>query len=232
MRNFFLFIFLLLFTSISLCQTFQTIEVEFERVYVNKDITEILGGKIFYQSPDDLRLLITKPIKQWMILRGNKFDIYYPDDKKAFRIISKFPPSLPLFEAFVGAVKEDYGLIELGYSMSTYGTKGETLFTYWDPPEKTSKTLGKFTLEFIENKIAYVEAINAKGKIIAKSFYRNHLSYGANYFPLEITTVRYFDSDSTFEKVTYTNPVFDKKFSSDSTDFKIPFEVKVEEIEW
>jgi hypothetical protein len=116
--------------------------------------------------------------------------------------------------------------------MATHRVQGDTLLTQWNPPENLSEKLGEFVLTFIDDKIVYAEARDDKGKIMAKSFYRNHLKHGAVYLPLEIKTIRYAESDSTVENVTYSNPKFDKKISKEITNFQIPPNVKVEEIEW
>ncbi|HID93979.1 MAG TPA: hypothetical protein EYP60_07770 [bacterium (Candidatus Stahlbacteria)] len=224
---------LLVFYSASLPQSSQTIQVQFERQYSEKSLKETVKGNIYYQAPGRITVVVTYPVKQWMIFEGKQLIIYYPDDKQAFQINAQFPISLPFFEALIGVVKIDYGLTDIGYVLSNYKTRADTLFTYWSPSKKkTSKALGEFTLAYVSDKIVYAELKKRDGTTISKSFYKNHIRCGTTYFPLEIYTIRYTKKDSTFEKVVYTNPQFDKSFPPEVTNFKIPTNVKIEEINW
>jgi len=217
----------------SFCQVIKTISVEFTREYSESNTKEIIKGKIYYRAPSKTVIKIENPIVQWMILEGKEMIIYYPDDKKAFRIISTWNPfSMPFFQAFVGVVKEDYGLTELGYTLANYETNDNSLISHWNPPKNLSKFLGEFILEFKDNKIIRVELRNAKGKTLSKSLYKNHILYGATYFPLEIFTIKYLKSGSTFERIVYRNPQFNSSLPQEVIDFKIPADIKVKEVKW
>jgi len=212
----------------SFCQTIKTISVEFTREYRETNSKEIIKGKIYYKAPFKTVIKITAPINQWMILEDKEMIIYYPDDKKAFHIISSVNPfSMPFFRAFIGVVKEDYGLTELGYTLANYETNDNSLISHWNPPKKLSKFLGEFILEFKDNKIIRVELKNPKGKTLSKSLYKNHILYDAIYFPLEISTVLYLELGSTFEKVIYKNPQFNSLLPKEIVDFKIPGDIEV-----
>ena len=224
--------FLLLSYSASFPQSSQTIQVQFERQYNEKGVKEIVKGNIYYRAPGGVTVVVNSPVKQWMIFAGKQLTIYYPDDKQAFQFNAQIPISLPFFEAFIGVVKTDYGLTDIGYVLSTHKTRGDTLFTYWSPPKKTSKTLGEFTLAYVSDKIVYAELKRRDGTTASRSFYKNHIHYGVTYFPLEIYTIRYTKKDSILEKVVYTNPQFDKPLPIEVMNFKIPTNVKIEEINW
>jgi len=224
--------FLLLFYSTPLPQCAQTIQVQFEREYIGGNTKEITKGQIYYRAPGEVTAVVTYPIKQWMIFAGKQLTIYYPDDKQAFRFNSQFPISLPFFEAFIGVVKTDYGLTDIGYTLSNHKTRGDTLFTYWGPPKKTSKALGEFILAYVSDKIVYAELKGRDGTTTSKSYYKNHIRHGATYFPLEILTIRYAKRDSIIEEVVYTNPQFDRPLPPEVINFKIPKNAKIEEIDW
>ena len=167
-----------------------------------------------------------------MILKGNETIIYYPDELQAFRIISRNPASMPFFQAFIGAVKEDYGLSDLEYTFSSYKREDNILVSYWDPPKNLSNFLGKFTLKYKDNKLVYVESINANGKILSKASYKNHILFAGTYFPLEISIAKFMNSSSTLEKVIYKNLQFNSPLPQEITAFKIPADVKVKEVKW
>lgn len=214
-------------------QVIQTVFAEFNREYKygkNKDIVE---GKIYYQAKTDkLVVVVDRPLKQFMILKGNEIIIYYPDRLKAFRITSQNPSSMPFFQLFIGVIKEDYGLTDLGYTFASYDRKGNKLISYWNPPKSLSRFLGEMVLEYENNRLVYAESKNSKGKIVSKAFYKNHILYGGNYFPLEISVTKDFKLDSSVEKIIYRSVKFNTSLPQDIVNFKLPPEVEVEEIEW
>ncbi|MCK4576731.1 hypothetical protein KAU34_10010 [candidate division WOR-3 bacterium] len=228
-------VFILLNITNNFCapQSLQDIQVEFIRYYKEKNTEEIIKGTIYFSSQENITVLIKEPINQWMILGKFVMDIYYPDQRKAFRFNTQNPVTLPFFQAFLGVVNKDYGLIDLGYSLSYHRKKGgDTLLTYWSPPKKASRILGDFTLVYVSGKISYAEFKKPNGSTLSKSHYSNHIQYGEYYFPLEIFTVRYSKADSTVEKITYINPQFNVELPEEVVGFKIPQDVIIEEIEW
>lgn len=216
------------------CQVIETISVEFIREYKEDKKTEIIKGIINYQAPSKTFIKVTYPINQWMILNEMEMVIYYPDEKKAFRITTNISNafSMPFFQAFLGVIKDDFGLSELGYSMYSYKVKDSVLTSCWNPPKNLSKLLGNIILEYTENKIINVELLNPKGKILSRSSYRNHILYGATYFPLEVCTTKNFISCSSIEKIIFKNPLFNSPLPKEVIGFKIPSDISVKEIKW
>lgn len=213
-------------------QTPQTLQIEFERYYREKNVEEIEEGTIYYKTPDNITVIVKKPVNQWMILRSKGMDLYYPTDKKAFRFNTKKPVPLPFMEAFLGVVKRDYGLIDIGYILCNRKINAETLITHWSPPKKLSKVLGDFTLIYVSDKLIYAESKKVDGTIMNKSSYSNHFHHGETYYPLEICTVRYTNPDSTIEKITFSKPQFNCEFPESIKCFNIPTYVKIKKIEW
>lgn len=225
-------VFLMLFNSVSFSQVLQTLIVKFKRQYREKNVVEIVKGDIYYQAPTNLILKVTDPIHQWMIFEGNEMIIYYPDENRGFQIISQNPISLPFFQVFVGVAREDYGLTDVGYVFSNHEKRGDTLLSYWNPPKSLSKRLGKFILMHISNKLVYTELKKADGIILSKSFYSDHINYGATYFPLKISTIQYTKTDSTVEKIAYSNPQFNIPLPREVVNFKIPLDAEMKKVEW
>jgi len=167
-----------------------------------------------------------------MILKGNETVIYYPDEFLAFRIISQNPASMPFFQAFIQVVKEDYGLSDFGYIFKNFKKEGNILVSYWDPPKNLSKLLGKFILKHEDNKLMYIEVESPSGEILSKTYFKNHISFGATSFPLEISIIKNIRLSSTLEIVIYKNPQFNLPIPQEIIDFKIPSSVKVKEMRW
>lgn len=226
------FLLLSSFNSIVYAQSLKSLQIEFERYYKKKYKEEIIKGSIYFQTSENITVIVEEPLKQWMVLGKHEMDIYYPTEKKAFRFITQNRLLLPFFQTFVAVYKKDYGLMDTGYTLSYHKKRGDTLFTYWNPPEILSKVLGVFTLVYVSDKIVYGELKTSDGTIMSKSSYSNHIHYGTNFFPLKISTVRFTQSDSTIENITYTHPQFNIELPNEVINFKIPSDITVEEIEW
>jgi outer membrane lipoprotein-sorting protein len=213
-------------------QTIKTLTIDFIRSETEKTGEEIVKGKIYYQSPKRIILKATEPISQWMIFKDDTMLIYYPNEQKAFRFISKNPFSLPFFQALLGFTEEDYEFSKAGFKLARHELKQDTLLSYWDPPEKLRKILGNTIIGLVNDKLVVIEIHDAKDKILTKTTYSNHFRYGKNFLPLEITSVTYQKNSNIVEKVVYTNPQFNVPLPQDVVNFKIPANAEIKEIEW
>jgi len=214
-------------------QIIDTISIEFKREYKEGNKNEITKGNIYYQAIlKEVVIKVEYPINQWMILKGNEMIIYYPNELQAFLIISQNPMSMPFFQAFIQVVKEDYGLSDFGYTFTNFKREGNILISYWEPPKILSKLLGKFALKYEDNKLIYTEIKDAKGEILSKTYFKNHIIFGATYFPLEVSIVKNTRLSSTLETVIYKNPQFNSPIPQEIIAFKIPLDVKVKEVKW
>jgi outer membrane lipoprotein-sorting protein len=195
-------------------------------------LREITSGSIYYQKPGGIVIKVKDPIDQWMVLEGDTMLIYYPTDSTAFRFHSDNPFSLPFFQLFVGMGNTDLGLSKAGFTLDRNEVRHDTLITYWKPPEQAGKSLGNAIVVLVENKLVFMELQNAKGKTLTNIAFNDHLQYRGTYFPLEITSVEFEDSDSTVETVVFHNPQFNVELPPEVINFKIPQGIEVEEIEW
>lgn len=213
-------------------QGIETISVHFTRILDTEGNKKFIKGNVYYQTPKKIVLNVIDPLLQWMVLDSNVLLIYYPDDRKAFQIKNENPFSLPFFEVFLGINKDDFGLSEIGYSLSNNEIKSDTLFTYWKPPEQAKNTLGEIIVGLVENKLVLIEIRNAKKKILAKSTYYNHVRYNNSFFPMEIVTVRNLKKSSIYEKVIYNNLQVNIPLPKEVLSFKIPADIEIKESQW
>jgi len=158
--------------------------------------------------------------------------IYYPVEKKAFRIKAKGLIPMPFIQNILSIMKDDYGLTETGYTLTKHERKGDTLYTYWTPPRKLKKHLGKFILGTANGVLVYAEAKNPKGKTAAKSFYKKHIELAGKQFPLEVRSEIFGGPKRTEEFVTYSEVEFNIALPDRVTSFKLPDSVPVDEVEW
>jgi len=209
-----------------------TMSLKFERKIIQNKSTEIVRGISYYKAPQRLFIEVQYPLKQIMIVDKDILTIYYPVDNKAFRIKSKGPIPMPFIQAILSAMKDDYGLSEVGYNLTKTEKKGNTLYTYWDPPKEHKKQMGRFILGIDNGLLNYSEALNPKGKTVVKSFYQKHIEFNGKHFPLEARSEIIEGSKRTEEYVTYSDVKFNVPLPQEVSSFRIPDSVPIKEIEW
>ncbi len=226
-------IFLLALNSLAQgVEKLDTISLEFQRKVVIGDSTEIVKGIVYYQAPQKMFVQVQEPVNQIMLINGGTMLIYYPVEQKAFRIKAKGPIPMPFIQTVLSVMKDDYGLTEMGYTLAKHEKKGETLYTYWDPPRKLKKYLETFVLGTVDGVLVYTETRAAKGKAIAKSFYKNHIELAGKRFPLEIHSETIEGSKRTKEFVIYSDVKLNASLPDKVVNFQIPDSVPIEEVEW
>jgi hypothetical protein len=210
-----------------------TFSAQIERTLVEHNKEEIVKGIIYYQAPQEVFIEVDTPLEQIMAITDKVMLIYYPNAKKAFRIKSKNPIPPPFIQTIIGAMKEDYGLIKVGYTFIKHEKKGDTLYTYWEPPSKQKKFLGIFILGTLSNKLVYAEAQTPDGTPAVKSFYRKHLKFGDSYIPLDISS-EYYDKSEIMrgEHIIFSDVKFNPVIPDRILNFKIPDGIPVKEVEW
>ena len=138
-------------------QKLDTISLKFERKVVQNGSTEMVTGIAYYQAPQRVFIEVQDPVNQIMLIDGGVMLIYYPVEKKAFRIKAKGAIPMPFVQGILSVMKDDYGLTEMGYKLARHEKKGDTLYTYWDPPREL-ESLGEFVLGTVDGVLVYAEA--------------------------------------------------------------------------
>jgi outer membrane lipoprotein-sorting protein len=214
------------------CRAPDTLSLKFERKAVQGSSTEVAKGIAYYQSPQRVFIEVRDPIRQIMIIDGKVMLIYYPVEKRAFRIKAKHPIPMPFIQAILSAMKDDYGLTEMGYTLAKHEAKGDMLYTYWAPPSSLKKRLGEFILGMTNGLLTYAEARGPDGRIAARSFYRKHIELAGGCFPLEVHSEVYDGSSHMEEYVTYSEVEFNVSLPNRVVSFRLPDSMSVEEVEW
>ncbi|HEC78904.1 MAG TPA: hypothetical protein ENI34_07155 [candidate division WOR-3 bacterium] len=225
-------LFPLIFLHLAWSQVLTTVRVDFEKYTEDETGSELICGTIYHKIPHIFFIQVSEPINQIVISQPETLIIYYPEDTLVFKFSTDSSFAVTLLQPFLGALKEDYGLTDLGYQLSRYERRGDTLMTWWRPSGKPRTDLNKFFLVYISNAVHYVELKRKDGTPICTSRYGEHLKYGDYYFPLEISTVYYEDGDSTIEKIKFFNPGFNIELPETVLNFKPPPGVKIEKIPW
>jgi outer membrane lipoprotein-sorting protein len=219
-------------TVLPISQMPDTISLKFERKTVQNNTTETVKGIAYYKAPHRVYIEVQQPLKQIMIVEEDALTIYYPAENKAFHIKSKGPIPMPFIQAILSAMKDDYGLSEIGYNLTKTEKKENMLYTYWDPPKEHKKQMGRFILGTENSLLNYAEALNPKGKTVIKSFYQKHIEFKGKHFPLEARSEIFEGSKQTEEYVTYSDVKFNVSLPQEVISFRLSDSVQVKEIEW
>lgn len=204
-----------------------TFSVDFERKVVGR-LTEVTKGTIYYEPQKRTILETTSPLHQMMVFDQEETIIYYPEENRAFLIKEKNGlKTLSFFQMFIGAMKEDYGLTEAGYTLKRHEKKDNILYTYWNPPKKMEKFLGIALLGMSEGKFVYMELKMPDGKAALKVFFKDHIRFGDKYLPRQIYTEVYEKAGITKEYVTYSDVKINPLLPDRILNFRIPEYVEV-----
>lgn len=213
----------------------KTLSLEFTRELTENDKTEHIAGTLHYDvKAARVVVEVTEPLKQIMIAKGNILEIYYPEQKQAFRFISGGQIPLPLIETIIQSTQAEYGLTAIGYTLDKHDVVDQVLYTYWKPPEKAKDKLGRVILGMHNDRLISAEIKNPAGHIIGRSRYQNHSKIGINYIPMEVTSSTYGEKSEVLqhEKIVYSNPQANIETPNPILNFTIPESIEVKEIKW
>ncbi len=210
-----------------------TIFLKFERKVVqNNDTTEVVKGIAYYQAPKKVFIEVQDPVSQIMFVDGGVMLVYYPVEKKAFRIKAKNSIPMPFIQGILSVMKDDYGLTEMGYTLMRHEKKGDTLYTYWSPPKELKEYMGTFILGTTNGVLIYAESRKLKEKATAKSFYSKHIELAGKQFPMEVRSEIVDGASRIEELVSYSDVKLNISLPDKVTSFKIPDSIPVKEVEW
>ena len=213
----------------------RTLSLDFTRELTEKGTTEHIAGTLHYDRKSSRVVVeVTKPLKQIMIVKGKVLEIYYPDQKQAFRFISEGRIPLPFVESIIQSTQAEYGLTAIGYSLDKHDVIDRVLYTHWKPPEKAKGTLGVVILGMRDDQLISAEIKNPAGYIIGRSRYQHHKKIGINYIPMTVTSSTYGEKSEVLqnEQIVYSNPQVNMETPNPILNFTIPKSVEVKEIKW
>lgn len=213
-------------------QPIQSLITDFERRQTINGEADTARGTIYYKAPHRIIADINYPVNQLMVFNDQNLTIYYPDEKRAFRMTGNVAQHLGFFQAFLGSMDEDFGLSELGFKLRDQVVNSDTLTTYWNPSKKLKKQYGEFTLIFAADRIIYAESRKSDNSVLSNSVFSDHIQYGTYYFPLSIHTTNSSEGNPTVEDVKFSSPQFNAELPDNVVNFKLPRDVKIEKIKW
>jgi hypothetical protein len=194
---------------------------------------ETVAGRLFFsRSSGSLVIVVQSPIHQWVLVRDKEMFLYYPETRQAYRVLSKGDATMPFFRVVWSCLKEDFDFSKQGYTMVRHDRKGKSLLSVWKPPANLSRVLGEATLEYEDNRLTRVEHKTAKGNVLSRAVFRQHVPIAGYAFPLDVSILYGSPKGTTEERVVYTNPRFNVPLPVEIINFKIPEGVEVKDIVW
>ena len=229
------FLFILLHAGVLHAVPLKTLSLDFTRELTENNTTEQIVGTLHYDAKATRVVVeVSDPLKQIMVVNDKALEIYYPEQKQAFRFIAKGRIPLPFVESIIQSTQAEHGLTAMGYTLEKHDIVDDVLYSYWSPPKKAKDQLGTIILGMQDDRLISAEVKNPKGYIVARSRYQNHNKVGMNYVPMMVTSSTYDEKSEVLqhEQVIYSNPQVNADPQNPILNFTIPESVEVKEIKW
>ncbi|MBM2815429.1 MAG: hypothetical protein HW421_2191 [Ignavibacteria bacterium] len=212
---------------------FSTFSAEFERESLENGSLLKTKGSVYF-SATSVYIEVSEPLKQIVKIDSNLMVLYYPDEKKGLKISSEVPFTIPIISPFLSALRPDFGLQFLGFSMKDYQLIGDTLLTKWEPIKMDSELHEKFTLKTIKNRlISVVIQDKETERTIKKMLFDNHiLIEKESWIPRSVTIYDGENNINYIEKIILYKQMFNKIIPDSIQNFKIPDGTDIQESKW
>ncbi len=206
-----------------------TFSANLERFSVRGPQAETIRGRLYYAHPYRIHLEIHQPIEQYVIFNDNRLLLYYPSDKRAC-VISNQPGLFAFINAFLSGLKDDYGLVGLGFTLTLHTVDVETLRTYWSPPASMKKIIGQTVLAFAGDRLQCAEVRGADDQVLTRTHYRAYRSVGPRQIPTEMSTSSFSDADTSIERVIFSDCRLNEPWPQAIRAFRIPDDIAIEAV--
>jgi hypothetical protein len=209
-----------------------SVVADFERTATSGGTAERTAGSIFFRSSGLIVVKVSDPVGQTVVLEGASMVVYYPVSGTAFRFTGGRPLSLPFAHVFLGAAAGDLGLAATGVALGRHEMNGDTLLTYWSPPDHASEAVGEILLGHTQNRLVSVETRSPEGESVERVVCGGHVEHEGAFYPTEITIRSSEKGHIVSEAVEYSGLRFDVRLAQGIEGFPLPDSVKVQEVEW
>lgn len=201
----------------------KTLTGDFIRETYNQSDKETITGSFYYSAPSQILLHIKTPTNQILTWNKDTLIIFYPEEKKAFKISKTLNPLPQLISVISGA----QGIENLGWTLFKKVKKGDTLYSYF--VSEKQEIIGSMAIGKIKNKIVASEIRDTDGTLIAKTSFSRHLQ---NNIPSRISLWRVSDADTTREEIELKNMIFNSQIPDTILHFSIPQSPDIEITYW
>jgi len=204
----------------------------FERTIAINDSIEVVSGTIYYSPEGKSIVEVNSPILQYMIFEKNIWKVYYPEDKYAYVFKGESEFQIPFVDIFFSSLKEDFGLVELGYELANYEFLNDTIISIWSNQKLNEYHLIKL-LQVKEKYISFELII--RDSTFLKTTFLKHYQYNDKFIPVEISSEIHGhltnENEIITEKIQITNLSINTEFPEKIKKFEIPSEIDIKELD-
>jgi hypothetical protein len=218
------------------CQSVETLAVDFTRKTISAAGEELIRGTIYFQAPEDVVITVQSPVVQWSIFEGADLLIYYPQEHRAFRFISRNRLMIPFAQSFIGLVREDFGLSDAGFLLRENRKRADILITVWTPPRALRLYIGEawIGMQKYQKQVhpLFLEFYDPKGNLLTRITYLEYREDLEPGFPGRILILQNDGDGEVRDEIRYTDHRINENLPAEVIDFHLPADVSVEELKW
>lgn len=186
---------------------------DFSRSVIQDSTSEQSSGKLRIQFPADVMVFVESPIKQWLHYASDHLLIYYPQENRLFRLDKSASVAPPFVSSVISALKEDFGLSELGFTILDSQALEDTLLVRWLPPDSLRQSVGRVELRYEGSKLISSSTYDARDSLVLDNAYHLHHDHRGYQIPLWIKSWQRTPTGGKTELLEYRDPVFDLDYS-------------------
>jgi hypothetical protein len=202
--QFILFCFLVVSNTLK-AQTQQWLKASYvQEKYKDEVLIERLGGFLTYDF-QSVKVVNEKPIYQITQVLGNRMQIYYPQDAKAFEMSAQKPFDYPIVSNLTPLMNENYGLEELGFSIDSVYVKGDSTYTRWISTQKEQDNPIQFELVFVSQTLVTMRMQNSAATFTMTSYFSQYTTVGTYSLPQKIESLKKVKEEVSKEVFYFSN---------------------------
>lgn len=214
------------------CQTVETLAVDFARKTTSRQGEELIRGTLYFQAPEEVIIKVVEPTEQWNVYRGKDLLIYYPAERKAFRFVSRNRLMVPFAQSFIGLVREDFGLSDAGFLLTENRKRANVLITVWSPPRSLRSYVSEARVGIQDAHPLFLEFYDPRGNLLTRVTYLEYREDLEPSFPGRTLIFQKSPDMEIRDDIRYSNHRVNEILPTEVTDFTLPEGVAVEELKW
>lgn len=205
---------------------------QFERSFQQEpQPADTTSGELFFLGKDKMFIRIEKPLRQILLLDGNETTVYYPDQRRAFLLISRHPAIMPIVPGLMSALRYQQGMAEMGFELAHQEMQADTLVTAWRHPQ-IPETSGSYRLGEVDDRLVYSRFEGDDQNFLTLTRFDNYQKSGKMYFPSLLITTVVRDAVVSHERIVLNNLQTNAQVPAEVLNFAVPDDVEVERRRW
>jgi outer membrane lipoprotein-sorting protein len=189
-------------------------------------------GTLYFSAPGRVMLEISMPVHQITVFQEDTLLVYYPEERRAFRFVSRNMLFVPFAESFLGVLKQDFGLAEAGFEIAGRGEAAGTLVLRWAPPKALRRRIGEVRTGHRDGRPWRIEVFDPAGRLLTQVTYAGFVTVDGLPVPTDIAVLEQQGKDRVVSSYEYRQPEVNGAFPESISGFRIPADVEVREMQW